>query len=102
MTQDEANIYYQVMGLVVATMSVTLAMAVVSARFWKEASYLKKKYRQAGVKAERKRIIKVILSWKKFYKLMYQNGYIEWFVDDVIIDIRNGTKPASNKGRSVK
>ena len=69
MTPDEAMLYYQVMGLSIATVTVLLAMSVVSARFWKEASYLKKKYYKRGVMRERRRILSIIFAWEKFYKV---------------------------------
>jgi hypothetical protein len=92
MSPDEAMLWYQVMGFAVATITICLAMSVVSARFWKEASYLKKKYYKRGAMRERRRILSIVFAWEKFYKVMYENGYIEWFVNDVIIDIRNQTK----------
>jgi hypothetical protein len=102
MSPDEAMLSYQVMGLAVATVSVLLAMSVVSARFWREAKYLKKKYYKRGVMRERRRILSIIFTWEKFYKVMYKNGYIEWFIDDVIIDIRNQTKRKVDEERFMK
>ena len=102
MTPDEAMVWYQVMGLAVATVSVLLAMSVVSARFWREARYLKKRYYKRGVMRERRRILSIIFAWEKFYKVMYESGYIEWFVDDVIIDIRNQTKRKVDEERFMK
>jgi hypothetical protein len=51
---------------------------------------------------ERRRILSIIFAWEKFYKVMYESGYIEWFVDDVIIDIRNQTKRKVDEERFMK
>ena len=102
MTQDEAMLWYQVMGMAVVVGLIVLVLSAMSFRFWREAKYLKKKYYKRGVMRERRRIVSIMFAWEKFYKVMYENGYIEWFIDDVIIDIRNQTKRKVDEERFMK